>query len=382
MFGFGKKNIFLGVDVGVASIKIVEIKVIDNKPYLSNYAWAKRAISSDETQQQMNSFDEETVACLKNVLNAGNFKSSSAHVAIPAFGGMVALIEFPEMSKEDLDQAIKFEAHKYIPTSLENTSFSWEVVGKRENATTPIEENNLSDSKLKKEDKSIDKAPLSDQTENNDSRIQVLLVAAPKKKVISYETLMKDAGLKLDSIEIESFSLVRSLIGSDPGNFLIVDIGGRVCNMVLAEKGIIKVNRNIDAGGQDITNTIARSMGIDEARAKKIKISKENLFSKNSSIHFPTFEIIISEVRRVLDAYYKNEGQKEIDGVILSGGAASMTGIADYFSSELGIKTTIGNPFGRIEYDKALEEKLRESGSRFSVSVGLALKGLEDRIKK
>src|SRR5665647_532573 len=127
MFGFGKKNIFLGVDVGVASIKIVEIKVIDNKPYLSNYAWAKRAVSSDEVRNQADSFDAETVACLKNVLRVGKFKSDSAHVAIPAFGGMVALIEFPEMNKNDLDQAIKFEAHKYIPTSLEDTALSWEI---------------------------------------------------------------------------------------------------------------------------------------------------------------------------------------------------------------------------------------------------------------
>lgn len=377
MFGFGKKKIFLGIDVGVASVKVVEIKIVDNKPYLSNYAWAKRVPSSDEeAQQQINSFGPETIECLKNVLQTGKFKSDSAHVAIPAFGGMVALIEFPEMNDEDLDQAIKFEAHKYIPTSLDDTVLSWEVVGKRENAKLPSAESNSAIAK--KEAIPIGEKKI-EATEEH--RIQVLLVAAPKKKILSYESLIRDVGLSLDSIEIESFSLVRSLVGNDPGNFLIIDIGGRVCNMILTEKGIIKVNRNIDAGGRDITKAIARSMGIDEARAKSIKISKENLFSKNSSIHFPTFEIIINEANRVLEAYYKNEGRKKIDGIILSGGSVGMTGIADYFSDALGIKTIIGNPFGRIQYDKILEGKLKESGSRFSVSVGLALKGVEEYIE-
>jgi len=378
MFGFGKSNIFLGVDVGVASIKIVEIKLVDNKPYLSNYAWAKRPVSNDELHQQMNSFDAETIKCLKDVLRLGDFKSNSAHVAIPAFGGMVALIEFPEMNKNDLDQAIKFEAHKYIPTSLEETALSWEIVGRRESAEAIVKKSDFLVEGNEKDASATEKpAPVV-----NDVKMQVLLVAAPKKKVLSYEELIKNSGLTLDSIEIESFSLVRALIGNDPGNFLIIDIGGRICNMILAEKGIIKVNRNIDAGGRDITKTIAHSMGIDEARAKNIKISKENLLNAGSSIHFPTFEIIANEAKRVLEAYYKNEGNKKIDGVILSGGTAGMTGIADYFTEALGIKAVIGNPFGRINYDKVLEPKLKESGTRFSVSIGLALKGVDIYLKK
>lgn len=379
MFGFGKNNTFLGVDVGVASIKIVEIELVDNKPHLSNYAWVKRASSGDEmTHQQLNTFDEETIKCLKNILAEGKFKSKSAHVAIPAFGGMVALIEFPEMSKNDLDQAIKFEAHKYIPTSLEDTALSWEIVGRRETASDLLKKSDF----LVTGDNKVAPAENEILAVGEKATVQVLLVAAPKKKVIGYEELMKNAGLTLDSIEIESFSLVRSLIGNDPGNFLIIDIGGRVCNMILAEKGIIKVNRNIDAGGRDITKTIAHSMGIDETRAKAIKISKENLLGKDSSIHFPTFDVITGEARRVLDAYYKNENKKDIDGVILSGGTAGMTGIAQYFSEALGIKAAIGNPFGRIDYDKSLESILKESGTRFSVSVGLALKGVEAYVKK
>jgi len=37
-FSFGK-NSFLGVDIGMSTIKIVELKLHRDKPYLENYAW-------------------------------------------------------------------------------------------------------------------------------------------------------------------------------------------------------------------------------------------------------------------------------------------------------------------------------------------------------
>ena len=40
MFGFGEKK-YLGIDIGTSTIKIVELAIRKNKPYLSNYAIAK-----------------------------------------------------------------------------------------------------------------------------------------------------------------------------------------------------------------------------------------------------------------------------------------------------------------------------------------------------
>lgn len=365
MFGFGK-NRFLGVDIGASSIKVVEIKVSNNKPSLSNYAWMN-ITHGEETQEDY--FNNNLAWYLKRLLREGNFKSTKANTAIPAFGGLVTLIELPEMDKEDIEQAIRFEAHRYIPTSLDEVTISWDIVNKK-NADKP-----LIATKENAEEKINGSAPSS-------SKLNVLLVAAPKSKVENYEKLIKGAGLELNSIEIESFSILRSLVGNDPGNFIIIDIGARVCNIILVEKGIIRINRNIDAGGRDITKTIARSMNVDEVRAEKFKASGKELLKNEAGIKFPTLEIIVSEIKRVLSAYYKNEGCQKVDGIILSGGTAGLAGIDRYFSEALKIKTIIGNPFGRIEYDKKLEDKLMEMKSRFSVSVGLALRGAEEYAKK
>lgn len=367
MFGFGGKNKFIGVDIGTSTIKMVEIKVSGNKPVLLNYAWAKVEALAEDKEIKNVHFEMLLPEYLKRMLKAGKFESKNAYLSIPAFGALLTLIEFPEMVREDLDQAIKFEAHKYIPTSLDDVVLSWDVVGKKGSPRL-----------ITQKTEGIANVSSGGATSG---KIQVLLVAAPKNRVIKYEKLAHDLNLEIKTIEIESFSLVRSLIGNDQGNFMIIDIGSRVCNIILVEKGVIKVNRNIDAGGRDITKAISKSMNIEEERAERLKISGKNFLDKESHINFPVLELIAGEVSRVINAYYKNE-EASIDGIILTGGTAGLAGIEEYFFKALNIKTTVGNPFGRIEYDKKLEPKIRDIKTMFSVCVGLALKGFEDYLRK
>lgn len=364
MFGFGK-NRFLGIDVGTSSIKIAEIKVSGGRPVLVNYGWMK--IGKGEGDVKPTSFDATLPEYLKRIVKESEFKSKNGYISLPAFGGLITLIEFPEMTEEDLAQAIKFEAHKYIPTSLDDIALSWDVVSKKSTEKIYVKK----ESEINKDSAGV-----------QSSKLQVLLVAAPKSKVEKYEKLAKSAGISLKAIEIESFSIVRALVGNDQGNFLIIDIGSRVCNIILVEKSVIKVNRNIDAGGRDITKIIAKSMDVDEERAEKIKISEENFLKKESSMSFPALELIIGEARRAINAYYKEAGAAKLDGIILSGGTAGLSGIADYFSQTLQVKVTIGNPFMRIEYDKKLDSIIKKIAPQFSVCVGLALKGMEEYSKK
>lgn len=362
MFGldFGK-NVFLGIDIGTSAIKIVELSISSGKPTLTNYAWMPIKSPFDSDGRRTDNLEAIFVEYLKKIIKEAGFRSKNAYVSIPAFGGLITLIDFPEMERNDVDQAIRFEAHKYIPTSLDDVILSWDIVndGRTENG-----------------------AVSRDGDKGSSSKMQVLLVAASKNKVAKYENLIKSVGLELKVIELESFPMVRALIGNDPGNFIVVDIGSRICNIMLVENGTIRINRNIDAGGKDITRTIAKSIGLDEERAESMKLSDKNFFNKESYINFPPLEMILDEVSRII-ANLSQEGKAEkIDGVILSGGTANLAGIDSYFSDMLKQKVIIGNPLSRVQYDHRLDPILRNQGIQFSVSIGLALKGISNYFKK
>jgi len=348
MFEFGEKS-FIGVDIGTSTIKAVEIKIKEKKPVLSNYAWMKIPIVAANTSQFFP--DVFLAECLKKITKESKMTKGDFFMSLQSSGALMTLIKLPQLPAEDMEQAIQFEAHKYIPTSLDEVSLSWGIIKNDAVAGVPAA---------------------------GSQEVQVLLIAVPKNKIRRYESIARMGGVYLRAIEIESFSLVRSLIGNDAGRFIVVDIGSRVCNILLVEKGEIKISRNIDAGGKDITKAIATGLSVGEERAESLKISKMDFLGKESNIVFPCLDLITGEIKRILLSYYKKEDPNGIvDGLILSGGTASLTGLDKYFSSIFNTKVLVGNPFGRVAHDARLENRIKEIGPQFSVAVGLALKGLE-----
>lgn len=350
MFNFGKKY-FVGIDFGTSAIKIVELSYKANRITLENYGWVETGFSSSgekDGAEPQSTFDQKMKAYLRELVKRLKLHSKAVSVSIPAYNGLINLVEFPEMKKEDLEQAVQFEAKKHIPVPLDEIALSWEVVGKEE-----------ADSKGKK--------------------MQVMMVAAPKKQVSRYEKLIKDGGLEAGFMELETFSLVRSMIGDDGSTFLIVDIGARTTNIILTEGGVIKVNRNIDSGGYDVTSTISDSMKISRSRAENLKREKKDLLGGSDlSMVIPSIEMISNEVMRIMSAYQERNKDKKIDAVILSGGSAKIRGLDQYFFKALGTKVIVGNPWRKIIIDPRLDVLVKsELGTSFSVAIGLAMSGIE-----
>lgn len=350
-FGFGKPH-FLGIDFGTASIKAVELSIKDGHPVLINYGQVSLADLEKGTPPQGRSYDEEITIHLKTLLEQMKPKGHSAYVAMPAFIGLISLIEFPLMEESELQEAIRFEAHKYIPSSLDEVALSWEVVG-------------------------LQDAP------GEGGKMEILLVAALNKEVARYEQHVASAALKLDFLELETFSIVRSIAGHDPGLTLVIDIGSRATNLVLVENGLVKVSRNLDVGGRDITRVLAESLNITEERAKTLKKSdKDFLTSPESALVFPALQMIASEAERMLLSYHAKHSDVQCKSIVLSGGTARFVGLAQYYSNILKLPVTIGDPWKNVEYDPRLAKKISEFGSSFSVALGLALRGTDTVLRK
>lgn len=362
MFNFFKnlnQNTFLGIDFGTASVKIIELRINNQKPELVNYGWAEFDVLKTAKDSKLEYADAKPKAYLRALIKKMNPQTAITYASIPSFNGLVTLIEFPDMDKDELAEAIEFEAHKYIPSSMDDVAISWDVVSRKENSFAA----NSSETLVKK--------------------IQVLLVAAPREKVDKYEKLMAAAKLKIKATELETFSLARSLVGEDPGTYIIVDIGFCACTIVLVEKGIPKVNRSIDVGGSDITNAIAENLNISKERAEAMKRQGKDLINgQETAIILPALESIVSEVSRIIATFKSKAGNPAIDSIILSGGTANMAGITEYFFKTLNVKTVLGDPWKKIIYDEKLAPLIKKMGSSFSVSVGLALRGVEDAKKK
>ncbi|MDO8566133.1 MAG: type IV pilus assembly protein PilM [Candidatus Moranbacteria bacterium] len=351
VFGFGKPH-FLGIDFGTASIKAVELSVEDGHPVLTNYGQISLSDLEKGTPAQGRSYDEEIVLHLQALIERMKPKSRAAYVAMPAFIGLISLVEFPVMEESELEEAVRFEAHKYIPSSLDDVALSWEVIERRG-------------------------AP------GGEEKMEVLLVAALNKEVARYERYINKAGLTVDFLELETFSLARSIVGEEPGLSLMIDIGSRATNLVLIENGLVRVSRNLDIGGRDITRTLAESLSITQERSKVLKKSgKDFLTNPQSALVFPVLQMIAGEATRILASYQAKHSGVQCKNIILSGGTAQFTGLVKYYTDIFKLPVVLGNSWRNIKYDPRLAKKIQESGTSFSIAAGLALRGTETVLKK
>lgn len=344
-FGFRKPH-FFGIDFGTSAIKAIELTEKNGKPSLLNYGFINLS-AVEKGVSRGTTYDKEIAIHLQALLERLKPQGTAAHVALPAFIGLMTLIELPSLDESELEEAIQYEAHKYIPTSLDEVALSWEVVGKR---SVPGE----------------------------GEKLEVLLVAALNKEINRYESFAREAGLTLDFLELETFSIVRSLVGREEGMILVIDIGSRATNLVLVDNGIVKVSRNLNAGGSDITHVIMESLDISEDRAEELKKSgKDFLNQPTSALVFPALDMIASEAERIIASYRAKYPDRECKRTILSGGTAELTGLLDSFGKRLKMPVSIGNPWQSIEYPPELEPVIRKLGTSFSVAIGLALNGIE-----
>ena len=273
--------------------------------------------------------------------------SKKVSVAIPAFNGLVMVVDFPIMTEEELAKAIKYESRKYIPASLDDVNVSWEII-KDSN-----EEENKREGKMK-----------------------VLLVAAPKMEVQYYDALLKGTDLEVELLELETFSLARILSKNFDGNSLmLVDIGAKTTNLVLIIDGTVRINRNIDVGGVSLTETIADNMNISLKRAKEMKESDKNLFEGSLALKFPSVDYMISEIIRMV----KLQGISSLDDVIVAGGSSNMVGLIEYLRKQLNF------PVEKADLMKYIKSKFKDKNgqpikldSSYCVAAGLAMYGLED----
>lgn len=350
------KNRFLGVDFGTASIKAVELELRGGKPELVNYGEATLLSPDGGANIPIRSFKEDMILRFRALLERMHPGTDEVHVSMPSFLGLISLIDFPEMSEGELEESVRFEAHKYIPSPLEDVALSWEMLGTKD-------------------------VPLPDGS-GVKKRTEVLLVAALNKEVWQYEGYVREAGYGLRLLELETFSIARAMVGSDPGVFIVIDIGARAANLILVEGGYVKMSRNIDAGGRDITRTLSESLNISLDRAETLKKSnKDFLNSRETAVIFPAIEMIVNEAVRMIESWKSKRPDSRFDSAILSGGTARMAGISQYFSSRLGIPSVLGDPWRNVVCPQALQPAIDRMGSSFAVALGLALYGATGKKK-
>lgn len=345
--------VYLGVDIGTTSIKIVEVEQGKQLPRLNNYCILEdrgsllRANTAIQTSS-LKLFEEEVIELLKSAIKEMKPKTNEVLASLPAFSAFTVVLTFPEMSKEDLEKSISFGIKQYIPMPISEVAIDWMKVGEY-------------------------------RDEKGFLLQQILLISVPQEYIKKYQRIFKEAGLHLNALEIESLSLARAVISGDKTPTFIVDIGSRSTSIVVSEGGTIRFSAQSDFGGASLTQAISSGLNINPLRAEELKrekgIEDRGANHELSTIMMPFIDAIINEVKRA-EFNYNGQvpGAKKVERAILAGGGAELSGIEKYFEMQLGIPTVKASPLIRLEYSPSIEPLAKELNSLFGVSLGLTLR--------
>lgn len=338
---------FLGVDVGSSALRVVEIGGWGDRRTLKNYgeirmrAMYKESFSSFEKNSLLLSTSDIAKA-LRGILEEARIAEKRAIFSISDFSTFFTTFELPPVKEKELGAAVRFEARRHVPLPLSEVVLDWQLL---------------------------------ERTKEKHAR--VLLIAVPKEVVQYYEEIARFANLKLIALEAEIFGNIRSYLKDEKDPAVLVDIGSHTTTVSVVANTMLRISHTLNVGGNNLTDRIAKSLSIDYQKAEQEKMEKGiHLVQGNVRILMPLIDLVVTEIRKVLDGF-ERQRIGTARKIVLSGGSSKLPGLQEYLEKQFGKRTEVIAPFHNILYPPVLEGVMKDIGPSYAVAVGMALRGFE-----
>ena len=352
----------IGIDIGSSSIKIVEVKKKEGKASLETYGSIALGPYADvEIGKVTNLEKEKLIEAIKELLTQSGTTTKNVALAIPIQSSLVFTITLPANLKEgEMDSVVLTEARKYIPV--------------------PMTEVSVDHFLLPTEKPSYEEAHDPEKSFEGAKHKEVLVVATQNEVVSKMREIITESELSASFFEVEIFSSIRSNLEHELSLAMLVDFGAARTKVSIIEFGMVKAYHTIDRGSSDMTESIARSLGIPFAEAEKMK--KDFGLSGNPeqpemvNIVKTHLDYIFSEINNALSTYEKKHNEA-VTKIVFSGGGSILKGLKETSQNYFKAEVEIGTPFDRIGTPAFLEKALSTTGPEFAVAIGLALRKLQ-----
>jgi len=331
-----------GLDIGDLSLKMVLLEKTGKKIKVKCYG--EKAVPQGYFERGEIKKEAEIAKIIKDFIKAQKIYTSYAVAVLPETKTFIKTIEIPVSEKGNILENIKKEIELYVPFKIEEIYFDWKIISQ----------------------------------ENN--KIKILVGVSSKNIIDSYLKVLKMAGLRPVSLEIESVAILDALLDKKE-NFLkplaVLDLGATRSSLIIIDEGVIQLTISLPHAGVNLTQAIAGDLKISFEEAQKIKREfcqnqKNDTVAKNITLFFNNLIQSLSSHLK----FYEENSEKKIEKIIVCGGGANLPGLIACFEQNLKIKTIKGNPWINI-FEK--EPPIPEDQSLiYTTAIGLALRGLEE----
>jgi type IV pilus assembly protein PilM len=229
--------------------------------------------------------------------------------------------------------------------------------------------------------------------EDGIEKFRVLLVATRKEVTDAYIQTFENAGLRLSSLEIASFSLIRTIREqlrqfSAQEAVAIVDIEFESTEISIAVDGVPEFSRAVPIGTYQIQSALSRAMNLPPSRSTDLlqgmtipimptdtigSTSRMGGTNPGSAAMLRIIGELADELRRSID-FYLNQGENlEVAQLLLAGPGAAIGQLDEFFTHRLSVPCSQVDPIAALglEVEQEIPPNQRPG---LSVVLGLGLR--------
>jgi len=347
-----KRDHLLGIDISSSAIKLLELSKMGTRYKVESYAVSP--LAQDAVIDNNISNAEMVADAIKAALKQSGTRIRQACVAIAGSSVMTKTIPMSaHLSPDEMEEQIMVEADQYIPYSLDEIRLDFEV--QKVNETNP-------------------------------EMVDVLLAASRKENVDERIDVLEQAGLKASIVDVGAFAMENSFTllqdqlpnNEDEQTIAIADVGATMTTLNILHEGRSIYTREQGFGGKQLTEEIKRRYGLSYEEAGLAKRHGGLPDNYNSDVLGPFNRALVQQVARSLQFFISSSANRSIDGVVLAGGCASITGIDKLVEQELGIPAFVANPFINMALsNKVKPQSLSNDAPAMMIACGLALRSFD-----
>ncbi len=336
-----QRKSIVGLDIGSSCVKAVEITQ-DKYDFIIT-AYGQIDFPGEQARRD----------AISDLFRSSGFRTKRVSTAVSGKSVIFRYINMAQMSDENLRNAVKFEADKYIPFDIEDVQLDTQKL-----MDLPATEAGGQD------------------------EMKVLLVAAKNSLVEDQAMMLQEIGLQPVNVCVDSFALgnayelneiVSPGIQETDRTVALLDIGSSKSSINILRNSISCFAREVPMGGHDLTNAITRRFGLEPYEAEALKRDPQDQMLEVQDAVSNVMDDLGNEVNLSFD-FFENQFDGEVEEVYLSGGSVLLPFLEESLEKIFEKKTRVWNPIEglKVKSDNVDIEALHQAAPQLAVSLGLA----------
>ena len=372
-------NRILSVDMGYSLTKVCEMDygVKNPKIYNTFVLNTPEGMISDG----LINVKEEFLTLFQTMLNEKGIKTRKVIFSIASSKIATREAKIPYCKENRISDIVRANLSDYFPIDASQYVIAHSILGV-EGEEVKEDDLDLNEGKKKK-------------TASKPTGYKLLLLAAPKQLMESYQLLAKALKLEIVTTDYSGNSLYQAAKeGCSSGTQMIIKVDERSTLLMVLKEGVIVLNRTIAYGIDDAVTALATTKELGEvgdyettlslARRKTCILTNLNDSEDIIDLGTPNYEAVrkekekvteslqplISGIARVIDYYNSNHSNEQIEKMYVTGVGADFSGLSTLLTNEIGFRIKNLTQLTGINIEKTFKEV---SFGEYVTAIGAAI---------